>query len=204
MKCGVKTKFLLWKTDFICFLARNKKEILLYTCILLFGIGFGVFLGIKIGEQDSPFCTIAKLFRAEYSPFSSIFPELLRFSVYCLIAVASFFLPFYPIYAILSLFFFGKHFGEFLCLSFLTDPVFCAILSLLLICIPLILLGAALLLHITLSAREFRLCNGGFWCKNNLKRAGFFLFRSILIYFALLIIIYLLLCGTLCLLVLAL
>ena len=79
--------------------------------VTILGIAFGVWLGRKIGEAETPFGAFASLFRLSYDPFSYFLPELLRFSIFSLIASLSHYLPFTFVYPVFSLFFFGKHFG---------------------------------------------------------------------------------------------
>ena len=204
MKRSFGTKLLLWKTDFFSVFSDRKKDILLYTITLIIGVGVGVYIGIKLGAQEEPFGVISRIFRLKYTPFSYFLSELLRFSVFAFIAEASFFFPCYPLFPAFSLFFFGKHFAESACLAFLSDSITAAILTTFLTIIPLILVGGILLIRIALFAPDFRVCDGGFFCKNNLKRFGYILFCSIVVYLILLFAVYLLLCGILYLLIVAL
>lgn len=189
------TKLLLWKTDFLSAFSERKKEILLHLILLILGVGLGVYVGTQIGAKEEPFGVFARIFRSDYAPFYYILRELLRFSIFAVIAALSYFLPCYPLYPTFSLFFFGKHFGELACLAFLSDAVATALPTVLITAIPLLIIGGGLLIRIALLASNFRLCNGGFLRANTLKRAGYILFCSIVIYATLLTIVYLLFCG---------
>ena len=191
----LSTKLLLWKTDFLTAFSERKKEILLYSIILALGVSLGIYVGTKVGAKESPFGVFAFIFRSNYIPFPYILREALRFSLFAVIAILSYFLPRYPLYPAFSLFFFGKHFGELSCLVFLSDSVAAAVPTVLFTAIPLLIVGAILLIRISLSALDFRVCNGGFLCSNNLKRAGCILLCSVLIYMTVLIFVYLIFCG---------
>ena len=196
MKCTLGTKLLLWKTDFLSAFSCRRKEILLHIVIASLGIAFGIYFGVKLGEKAQPFCIFARLFRLEYSPFDEIFSEVLRFSIFALIAALSYFLPCYPLYPVFSLFFFGKHFGEIACICFLADSFASALATLLVILLPTLIVGVGLLSWIALHAQEFRVCNGGFIVKSALKKAAKILLSSLVIYAILLFVLHLVLCGS--------
>ena len=204
MKTPLKTKILLLRTDFLSAFSKRKPEILGYIIVTILGIAFGVWLGRKIGEAETPFGAFASLFRLSYDPFSYLLPELLRFSIFSLIASLSHYLPFAFVYPVFSLFFFGKHFGEYVYLTFCVDPLLCALPSALLTLLPLLMIGSALLVRIVLLARDLRLCNGGFPCRESLKRTGWCLLLALTIYALALFSVYLVLCGSIYLLLLVL
>lgn len=197
----LSTKFLLLKTDFFAVFAERKREILLYSILLLLGVALGIYVGVELGGAEEPFGLFARLFRLDYAPFGYILPELLRFSIFSVIASLSYYLPLYPIYPALALLFFGKHFGELSCLVFLSDSLPAAFSTTLFAAIPFLVLGGILLIRIALYATDFRVCDGGFFTPNNLKRTGYILFCSIVIYLLFLLLVYLIFCGLLYLLI---
>ena len=195
MKRCLRTQVLLWKTDFFSFFRDRKKGILLYTTVLLLGVTLGIFVGYKLGEQDAPVGVFALIFHSEFNPFSFLFIETIRFSVLSGLCILCYFLPIWQFYPIFALLLFGKHFGEVACLSFLTDELASFILSLFFLYLPLLLIGGLLLTWIALQEGQYRICNGGFACKSNLKSAFRVFLTAIALYLFLSFIFAVILCG---------
>lgn len=195
MKCNLKNRIFLIGKDIIREIREDKKRILFFGVFLLLGILLGVYIGIKIGESDPPYSVFAKLFRLDFSPFSYIASGFFRFLLYAIFAALAYFLPIPWIYPAVSIFLFGKYFAQLACIAFLSDSIFAAILSLVLIYLPLLLFGWLLLLRLTSNALESRLCNGPDPCKRSLKSAFICFLTAMILYLLALFLLHLILCG---------
>ena len=171
MKHCLRTQFLLWKTDFFAFFRDRKKDFLIFAGVLTLGVALGVFVGYRLGEQDDPVGVFALIFRSAYHPFSFLFMETLRFAILSGLCILCYFLPIWQIYPTFALLLFGKHIGEVVCLSFLSDSLASCFLSFFFLYLPLLIVGGILLLRIALYEDQYRIANGGFPCKNNVKSA---------------------------------
>ena len=171
---------------------------------LIAGVALGVYIGIRVGEKEAPFGMFANLFHLNFAPFSHIGPDLLRFFLFSLLTALAFFLPYPAIYPAIALLFFGKYFGQLTCVVFLTDSFLSALLSALLLYIPLLLIGGWLLFRLSLHGSEFRLSNGVDRCRGTIKRVGICLLKALIAYFFALFFLYVILCGLIYLIVIAL
>ena len=192
------------KRDIISAFRSNRKGILLGFSVLLCGVVLGIYIGVNVGKKEAPFGVFAALFHLQFSPFSYLVPDFLRFFLFGVLTLLSFFLPLPFVYPAIALFFFGKYFGEISCVCFLSDTVIAAVLSIAVVYLPLLLVGGGLLLLIALRAREFRLPSGADLCPKNVMKEVFFLLKLLLAYFVCLFLLYVIICGTLYLLVIAL
>ena len=157
MKNLVKSHLFLLKKDFFIALSQNKRTIASSAVVLALGVAFGVYIGVKVGEKPTPFGVFSSLFHLEFKPFSYIVPDFLRFLLFLGVTALAFFMPLPALYPAVALFFFGKHFGEIACVCFLSDPVFSAVFSIILIYLPLLVVGWGLILSLSLRAKAFLL-----------------------------------------------
>ena len=197
-------RLFLLRSDFLRSLKEERKRLCFYGVFLLAGVILGVFIGIKIGEKESPFGIFALLFHMDFAPFGHLLPDFLRFLFFAVFAGLSYFLPCPKLYPLLSMIFFGKYFGQFACLAFLSDSLIAAFFSLFLVYLPLLVVGGFLLFSIAIYGEDSRLCRGADVCHRSLKRFFHRILLSIVCYFSLLFILYVLLCGTLYLIVISL
>ena len=197
-------QFFLLKNDVFRLLKEKRTHLFLGFTVLLIGVIFGVVIAIKIGEKDTPFGVFASLFDQNYSPFSYLVPDLLRFVLFALLCSLCFFLPIPLLYPTFALLFFGKYFGQLSAVVWLSDPIFPALLSILLIYLPLVFLGGFLLIYLAFTGSEYRLAIGGDPCPITIKRGLITILLSVFAYFALLFFLYVVLCGLLYLLTIAL
>ena len=195
MKCSLKSRFYLYKTDLSACIRENRKGLIIKTFFLFLGFAVGIYVGYKIGEMESPYGVFASIFHFDYSPTSWLITDFLRFFLFALLCLLDFFLPPYALYSAISLFFFGKYYGQAVCLSFQSDGFPSACLSLFLVYLPLLLIGGALLMRFSLFSAEYRLCRGADTCPRSLKRAAICIGKVLLGYFIALLFIYLVLCG---------
>jgi len=203
MNCSFRHKCFLVKRDF-CESVKNHWQLFLHAVIVtMIGIGVGVYIGIRIGERETPFSIFAGLFHLNYQPFSYLLPDLFRFILYTAIASLAFFLPLPIIYPTLAYFFFGKYFGQAACISFLSDSVAAATLSLAIIYLPFVMIGTILFFFVTLKTSEFRLCKGADFHKYSLSKVVICLLKPIALYFFSIFLIYVPICGIIYLLVIA-
>lgn len=195
MRCGIKDRIILLKTDVAESFRRERSKLLGGFICLILGIALGVYIGIKVGEKPSPFGIFAKLFHLYFAPFSYIGSDFLRFLLFSVIASLSFFLPYPRVYPVLALFFFGKYFGQLSCVVFLSDSLISALLSILLVYLPLSIVGGYLLFRISLAAQDFRLSNCADFCRKSVVSELLFLLKILLSYFLILFLLYVILCG---------
>ncbi len=204
MKNPVKSRLFLWKRDLFTACRRNRNSILAWSLVLLFGVGLGIYIGLTVGEKESPFGVFAALFNLEFAPFDYLVPDLLRFLAFSILSMLALFLPLPVLYPTLSLFLFGKHFGEIACVCFLSDGLPAALLSLFVIYLPLLLFGGSLLIFVAHRAKLSRLRYGGSWCQKAIKREILFWLKVHFAYFLVLLLLYVIVCGILYLFVIAL
>ena len=204
MKYSVKNRLFLLKRDILERWRQERKGLLLGYAILLCGVALGVYIGVKIGAKNPPFGVFAKLFHMEFSPFSYLGYDFLRFLLFCIFASLCFVLPVPLVYPGLALFFFGKYFGEVVCVCFQSDAFVAAMLSAVVIHLPSALLGGTLVLLIAQRAKRYRLSNGADLCIRRIKIEVFFFLKIVLAYFSFLFLLYVVFCGALYFLVIAL
>ena len=170
----------------------------------MIGICIGIYVGIKVGEKDTPFGIFACLFGLRFAPFTFLTPDFLRFLLFSIIASLSFFLPCPSLYPAVSLILFGKYFGELACVVFLTDSILSMVLSVLVVYLPLLLVGGSMILFIALKAKNARIRCGASPCLRSVKNELWCLGGCLGIYFTLLFLIYVVVCGVIYLLLIAL
>ena len=195
MKCSPKTRLFLLKTDLVSCARDHRKEFLVKCLFMLLGVGLGVYIGVKIGANEGPFSVFAKLFCLSYTPFSLLFGDLLRLLFYSILTVLGFFLPPCPLYSSAALFLLGKYYGELACLSFLTDSVLAAVLSLILIYLPLLLIGGVVLMRISLYSSDFRLSCGTERGARSFRKTAGIVGKALLVLLLALFLLYVVLCG---------
>ena len=203
MKNLVKSHLFLLKKDFFIALSQNKRAIASSAVVLALGVAFGVYIGVKVGGKPTPFGVFSSLFYLEFKPFSYIVPDFLRFLLLLGVTVLAFFMPLPALYPAVALFFFGKYFGEIACVCFLSDPVFSAVISIILIYLPLLVVGWGLILSLSLRAKAFLLCSGVDPCRSSAKSRLFLFVWHFSAYFLTLFFLYVVLCGVLYLVVIA-
>ena len=204
MKYSMRNRIFLIKKDFFFTLKEHKWGVISCSVLLVAGVALGVFIGSDIGEKETPFAMFASLFGLEYSPFGYLMPDFFRFLLFSVLCSLAFFLPMPMIYPAISLLFFGKYFGEAAYVCFLSDPVIPAILTIVLIHIPLLLVGGAMLISITIKARGSRMeCGADPSCKS-IKREIFYVLSMIVAYFIILFLLYVVICGVIYLIMIAL
>jgi len=204
MKYTLKSRFFLLKKDISSAIRANRKGVILGTILLLLGVALGIYIGVNIGEKTSPFGIFSALFNLEFAPFSYLLPDFLRFFLFSGLATLAYFLPLPMIYPTIAIFFFGKYFGELACVCFLSDSLFSAILSTLIVYLPLLLIGEAILLAIAIRASSMRLFKGTDRCRTTAKRDVMISLLYLFLYFAVLFILYVLVCGAIYLIMIAL
>ena len=203
MRYGIKNRFFLLKNDLLSAIDENRKPILTASILLVCGIALGAFIATKTQGVEPPFGVIAHLFRLEFHPFGYLVSDLIRFLLLSVLASLSFFLPLFHIYPAVAIIFFGKYCGQVACTVLFCDSRISAILGILLIYLPLAIIGGALLLCIWIRARQFRLCRGADSCMRVLGEHALFWVNIALLYVIFLFLIYVLLCGTFYLIVVA-
>ena len=204
MKNPVKSRLFLLKKDLTFAFRRDRSSILAWSCVLLFGVALGIYIGVTVGEKQPPFGVFGALFNLEFAPFSYLLPDFLRFFAFSLLAMLALILPLPILYPTLALFFFGKHFGEIACVCFLSDSLPAALLSFAVIYLPLLLFGGAFLIFVAHRAKSIRLRCGGTGCPQTLKSEIYLWLKLLVAYFILLFLLYVAVCGILYLIVIAL
>ena len=204
MSSAIKYRIFLFLTDFRSCLREERKKLFAAMFWLLAGVALGIYIGIRIGGKESPFGMFAELFHLHFAPFSHVGPDFLRFLLFSVVVALSFFLPHPAIYPAVAIFFFGKYFGQLACVVFLSDPILSALFSVLFLYLPLLLIGGWLLFRLSLHGVEFRLCNGADCCKGTWKRIFVCLLKSVVPYLFCVIFLYLIICGVIYLIVIAL
>ena len=192
-KCRCSLFFI--KKDIIHILTENKRELILTILFSVCGIGLGIYLAVNTSEQIPPISVFSCIFRGEYSPFSLTFRYLIRFIFYFFISTIGFFLVPSWLFSGISILLFSKFWSQLsaVCISF--DPLPSAILSILLIYIPLWIFGVYLFFLYYLKIREHRLCSGNKATISLLRSVLSEIFLLILAYFLLLILLFTVLCG---------
>ena len=204
MSYSVKNRLFLLKRDAFDLLKRERKGMILGFVILFCGVALGVYIGVRIGAKEAPFGVFASLFHLEFAPFGYLGRDFLRFFLFFILASLCYFLPMPFIYPALALFFFGKHFGEVACVCFQSDTLLAAALSVILVYLPMLLFGGMLLLLLAHRAKLYRMRQGAYLCLQKGKSEALFILKLLFAYFSALFLIYVLLCGALYLLVIAL
>ena len=204
MKYSLGSRLFLFKRDVSFMMGEHRNEVIGGAVFLLFGVGFGIYIGAKVGAKDAPFGIFANLFCLNYAPFSFIVPDFLRFLLFSVVSALSFLLPLPSIYPVVALFFFGKYFGELACVCFLSDSFLAFLLSVLIVYLPLLFFGGSGILLIGLFGKGSRILNGGDPCLKGIVRELIRLGICLAVYFALLFFIYVILCGALYLMMIAL
>lgn len=204
MRYSLRDRFFLLKKDFFTTLSAHKGGVFSGLALLLLGVAVGIYIGSDVGEMEPPFCIFASLFCLKFSPFSFLMPDFLRFLLFSLLSALSFFLPLPMLYPAIAIFFFGKYFGELACVCFFSDPIIPAILSILLVYLPLLVIGGSMLLSIAIKARSSRIKSGVDPCRKSVKGELLYVLTLLAAYFVLLFAIYVLLCGAIYLILIAL
>lgn len=203
MKQYCKNRFFLLKKDISAALQRNRKGVIVGVIILLLGVVFGIYIAMNVGEQESPFGVFAALFSLKYTPFKYLIFDFLRFFLFLILASLAFFLPFPSIYPAVALLFFAKHFGEISCVVILSDSLPSAILSILIIYIPLLLSGGTFLIALSIHASEYRLVSGCDPCRHTVRGEIILILSLLLLYLLVLFAIHVIVCGVLYLIMIA-
>ena len=185
----------LLKNDFKNYLKRNFKFVILAFVSAILGAALGILIACKIGERIAPFSVFARLFRLSYAPFSYVFSYLLRFFLYLLIASFGFFLPFSAVYPLIALFLYGKFIAQNVAAVFLTDSILSSVLSLVLIDLPLFLLGVFLLAFLYEKVCDLKICYGAPFNAKSISEFLLFILKMSAIYFAALILLFVVVCG---------
>ena len=204
MRYSVNNRLFLLKNHFISTMREHRKKCIGEIILLLVGVALGIYIGVKVGAKETPFGFFARLFRLEYTPFRSLFPDFLRFLLFAAIASLAFFLPFPTIYPASALFFFGKYFGEIACVCMISDSIVSSLLSILIIYLPLLLIGSVLILYIAQYAKESRILCGSDPCRKSIWKMLFHAMICIGIYLVVLFLLYVIICGLVYLIVFAL
>lgn len=204
MKYSLRNHIFLIKRDFISTLKEHKWGVISGIFLLIGGIVLGIYIGSDVGEKETPFGMFASLFGLEYSPFGYLVPDFLRFLLFAALCFLAFLLPAPMLYPAVAILFFGKYFGEAAYVCFLSDPVIPAILNILLIYIPLLIIGGAMLISVTIKARASRVESGADPCRKSIKRELFYVLTLLLAYFVILFLLDVVICGVIYLVVIAL
>ena len=183
---------------------EHKAGVISGLVLLLLGTILGIYIGSDVGEMQSPFGIFASLFALEFSPFSFLVPDFLRFLLFSVLSAMSFFLPLPMLYPAIALLFFGKYFGELAYVCFFSDPTIPAILSILLVYLPLLFIGGSMLLSIAIKARTSRIQSGVDPCRKSVKGEISHVLILLAAYFVMLFAIYVVLCGAIYLIMIAL
>ena len=197
MKSNYKNRLFLLKKDISLALERNRNGVIVGVIVLLFGVAFGIYVGMNLDRQESPFGVFATLFSLNFTPFTYLIPDFLRFLLFLIFASMAFFLPLPSIYPMVSLFFFAKHFGEISCVVFLSDTLPSALLSILIVYIPLLLIGGTSLITISIRVKDYRLASGCDPCRRTVRSEILLCLSLLVLYFLLLFALYVILCGVL-------
>lgn len=182
------------KQDLGNYIKENLKSFVISVIFAILGVILGVVVACKIGEQETPYSVFAALFRLSFKPFSYILPCFLRFTFYLIVAALGFFLPMPQCYPCVALFFYGKSIGQTVTFCFLTDALVSAFFSLLLYLV-LFIVGVFILFSTLVKVLEMKICYGACINSKNLFRILLYLLRFLLIYFALLLFLFLICCG---------
>ena len=196
MKCELRNRlFLLWK-DFRTTIRENKFFLTYSALWLALGVGIGIYIGIRIGESVAPISVFGRLLRGDYSPFRYIARDLLRWCLLSNLVFIGYYLTFPRVFSAIALSFYGKYFGQIACVTFLSDTVVAAVLSMIIVYIPLLILGAFLLFRLVLSMERYRTCGRETPNGRSLLRLGSFLAIPFVAYTAFLFACYLVVCGS--------
>ena len=204
MSYSVKNRLFLLKRDAFDLLKRERKGMILGFVILFCGVALGVYIGVRIGAKEAPFGVFASLFHLEFAPFGYLGRDFLRFLLFFILASLCYFLPMPLLYPALALFFFGKYFGEVACVCFQSDAFLAAAVSALFVYLPLLIFGGMLLLLLAHRAKLYRLRQGAYLCLQKGKSEAIFISKLLLAYFSILFLLYVVFCGALYLLAIAL
>ena len=204
MRYSVQNRFFLLRKDFFSTLKTHKWGVVSGAFLLVVGVALGIFIGSDVGEKEAPFGMFASLFGLDYSPFGYLMPDFLRFLFFSALCSLAFFFPAPMLYPAVALIFFGKYFGEAAYVCFLSDPLIPASLNIILIHIPLLLMGGAMLISVTIKARYSRIECGADLCLKSIKRHMFYLLTLLLAYFMILLLLYVAICGVIYLVMIAL
>ena len=163
--------------------------------IAILGAALGVLVALKIGEREAPCSAIANLFCLSYKPFTFVISHFMRFILYLLIASLGFFLPLSALYPAIALFFYGKYIAQIATFAFLTDSIASAVLSLLIVSLPIFIAGVICLFFIYCKAFEWKICHGERFNAANVSRFLPDLAKCLIFYFLALASIFLVICG---------
>ena len=197
MEHSVKNGLFLLKKDLFAAFRQRRPHVLAWAGALFVGVALGIYIGVYVGEKEQPFGVFAALFNLEFAPFHYLVPDFLRFLLFSLLVFAAIFLPPAPLYPALALFFFGKHFGEISCVCFQSDSLPSALLSILLVYLPLLLFGGLLLIYLAQRAMGNKNRSIGVFCPQAIRGEALLWLKIHLLYFAVLFLLYVVLCGAL-------
>ena len=181
---------------------KENAQTLFFVFLFAFaGLALGVYVGVKVSPEPSP-CIFLRLYRLEYTPFAWTWDFCVRFLIYFFIAYLGYFF-FHPwLLGGIGVFFFAKYISQTATFSLRLDPLFSATCSLILIYLPLILCGVFLFFFLILDMLENRSRCLPLNAKRIFQTLGRFL-GLFAIYFLLCILLFVVLCGILYLVVIA-
>ena len=184
------------KNDLRRSICENKSLFAVFLVTAFLGAAFGVYVGIKSERPSAPYGVFSCIFYGKYAPFSLIFKEFFRFFLYFCIAFVGGAVLSPVIFGAVGVFFFTKHWSEVATVVLRADAVFGAVLSLILVYIPLLTAGyfltyLSVLFH-RASASPFR---GGVCAAKRVFPTLRYAIGTLAVYFLFLILIYFILCG---------
>lgn len=176
---------------------ENKYFFLVTVLTAVLAVAFGIYLGVNADPRDEINGVISLILRGEYAPFSILWKYFLRFLVYaCVLYIGGIFLS-APLFGSLSVFFFAKYQAQISTILFRTDALVGAVLSILLVCLPLLIVGTMILFLLTVYLSEFPAPYKGACLRKTIADSILVFLVSIALYFLSLVLILFVLCGIL-------
>ena len=201
MEKSCRCRPFFFKKDLIRTVRENRTALLSAGIGIVVGIAFGIYLGLKKEAQESPFGIISLIVQGDFAPFSQVFAQFLRFTLYSAIVYfgGTFLSPI--LFGGVGTFFFAKYWASVITIVFRVDALLGAVFSFLFVYLPLFVAGAMLLylLIVFLSKRPSYI--GSPCASKTLFSSIRYCIGSLAVYFLFLLLIYLVVCEILFLLI---
>jgi len=192
-----------FKQDIHRTIRENRTQTIICIFATVFGIAIGIYFGIKTESNNDITGVLPLILRGEYAPFSIIIKHFLHFLLHSAIVYLGTILLSARIFCFFGILFFAKYQAQIIAVFFCTDPLIGAVLTLLLIHLPIIIVGIGALFYLSINIAPYRTPYGGSCVRYSIFRSLRHLFFALLVFFLLLVLIFFVLCGIIRLLVVA-